>query len=459
MEKFALSLPSFGSVNPPSGVPSGGLSTFSNIINVLLTVFLVIIVLLAIGYILWGSIRYIIARGEAEKIKGAREKITYAIVGLIVAFLAFLIVNTTGTFFNVNLLTMVAPSPGPTPIPTTPQNCPAPTMTSCTVINSRDLQGNWTNIGIPNVNYRLRACDFNTGSCTLGDLTINNFGFVRNLAPAVYQLEVMVESASACNAPSDWSNRVTCSLNPTSTPAPTLPPCPGVCRDEGIGCFAGETEKTPTVCDTQIGPKICCIAGPTPTLAPTATSTPVPTSTPIPTPTPTPLPTATPTPFLFACSDNPTGNKLSCPPPDTPACELGERCDCDKECKSGLCDRVNLVCIPESPFGIRGTVWVDIDGDQKLDEPPDAGRSGIDITATYEGNLSISESDKTNSSGNYLIDIFVVGTYLLHLDESDIPSGFILTVPNDVRINVSALGPSSYNFPICPNDPSAPCFP
>ena len=102
---FALTLPgNFGGITPPPNVPTGGLFGMGErILQLGVSVFLTIIILLAIGYILWGSIRYIIARGEREKIQGAREKITYAVVGLVVAFLAFFVIAILGEFFNIPL--------------------------------------------------------------------------------------------------------------------------------------------------------------------------------------------------------------------------------------------------------------------------------------------------------------------------------------------------------------------
>ncbi|OGH14061.1 MAG: hypothetical protein A2687_02240 [Candidatus Levybacteria bacterium RIFCSPHIGHO2_01_FULL_38_26] len=102
---IALTLPgSFGGITPPPNVPEGSLFVEGvKILQLGVSVFLTIIILLSIGYILWGSIRYIIARGEREKIQSAREKITYAIVGLVVALLAFFVVAIVGDFFNVPL--------------------------------------------------------------------------------------------------------------------------------------------------------------------------------------------------------------------------------------------------------------------------------------------------------------------------------------------------------------------
>jgi hypothetical protein len=75
-----------------TGVPStlfgnGGIIT--NITNVLLFV----VGALAVIMIIWGGIRYATSGGNASNVTAAKNTILYAIVGLIIAFLAFAIVN------------------------------------------------------------------------------------------------------------------------------------------------------------------------------------------------------------------------------------------------------------------------------------------------------------------------------------------------------------------------------
>ena len=49
--------------------------------------------------LIWGGIRYVVSGGDAKKVTDAKNTVLYAIIGLIVAFLAFAIVN-----FVVNAL-------------------------------------------------------------------------------------------------------------------------------------------------------------------------------------------------------------------------------------------------------------------------------------------------------------------------------------------------------------------
>ena len=48
---------------------------------------------LAVLFILWGGLQYITSRGDPSNIKKAKETVTYAVVGVIVAILAYAIVS------------------------------------------------------------------------------------------------------------------------------------------------------------------------------------------------------------------------------------------------------------------------------------------------------------------------------------------------------------------------------
>ncbi|MBP5674908.1 hypothetical protein J6W91_01095 [Candidatus Saccharibacteria bacterium] len=64
-----------------------------NIINVAITV----VGILAVFVIVVGGQRYITSNGDPGKIKGAKDMITYAVIALIVAGLAYAIVTFIGT--------------------------------------------------------------------------------------------------------------------------------------------------------------------------------------------------------------------------------------------------------------------------------------------------------------------------------------------------------------------------
>lgn len=53
----------------------------------------VVAILLALVYLIWGGINWIMSGGDKEKVGAARQKIIAAIVGLILVILAYVILN------------------------------------------------------------------------------------------------------------------------------------------------------------------------------------------------------------------------------------------------------------------------------------------------------------------------------------------------------------------------------
>jgi hypothetical protein len=75
--------------NTPTSLFDGDDSIFVTVVNVLLFVIGAISVIMLII----GGIRYTVSAGNATAVKGAKDTILYAIIGLVVAFLAFALVN------------------------------------------------------------------------------------------------------------------------------------------------------------------------------------------------------------------------------------------------------------------------------------------------------------------------------------------------------------------------------
>lgn len=55
----------------------------------------------AVIMIVYGGIRYITSRGDPKAVEGARNTLTWAIIGLVVIILSFLIINFISFFTNV----------------------------------------------------------------------------------------------------------------------------------------------------------------------------------------------------------------------------------------------------------------------------------------------------------------------------------------------------------------------
>ena len=72
-------------------------TTVNTVINVLLGV----IGILAVVMVIYGGFKIVTSAGAADKVKSGRETILYGVVGLVIALLAFAIVNfVIGAFFN-----------------------------------------------------------------------------------------------------------------------------------------------------------------------------------------------------------------------------------------------------------------------------------------------------------------------------------------------------------------------
>jgi hypothetical protein len=52
--------------------------------------------LIAVAYVIYGGIQYVVSQGEPDKTKGARNTITNALIGLVLAGVAVAIVNFIG---------------------------------------------------------------------------------------------------------------------------------------------------------------------------------------------------------------------------------------------------------------------------------------------------------------------------------------------------------------------------
>lgn len=94
-------------VNP---CPSGGgvgfnalcafdASKFGPFIGSVVTLLFIIAVLIALGFLIWGGIKWITSGGDKSGVESARNHIVAAIVGLIIVFLAFFVINIVAGFF------------------------------------------------------------------------------------------------------------------------------------------------------------------------------------------------------------------------------------------------------------------------------------------------------------------------------------------------------------------------
>jgi|SRR5579884_483375 len=108
MTYLSLTLPGNQTFNPPAGLPSGGLNLVSKIIGNVSTILIILAVVLSLFFLIWAGMQWVTSGGDKTKLAAARARLTWAIIGLVIVFGAFFILNVIGYIFKVNLLSFSA---------------------------------------------------------------------------------------------------------------------------------------------------------------------------------------------------------------------------------------------------------------------------------------------------------------------------------------------------------------
>jgi hypothetical protein len=106
------------SLCPANGIGAGICRTFNNpntgfssIIQVLINGAFVIAIVAALGYLLYGGVKWIISQGDKTKVEGARNHVVSAIIGLVIVFMSYLILNIIVQIFTgTNLANLELPT-------------------------------------------------------------------------------------------------------------------------------------------------------------------------------------------------------------------------------------------------------------------------------------------------------------------------------------------------------------
>jgi len=87
-----------GPIKGPGGQP---LNTLGDIISLALPVLISVAGVILFLILVWGGIDLIISRGNTERIKSGKAKVTSSIVGFIVLVLSYLIVKLLSNIFGI----------------------------------------------------------------------------------------------------------------------------------------------------------------------------------------------------------------------------------------------------------------------------------------------------------------------------------------------------------------------
>lgn len=91
---------------PPIGFSVLNNLTIGGVVSGLISAVLVLAAIVFFFMLVIGGIRWITSGGDKGQTEGARNQITAALVGLVIVFSAWAIVQLVNTFFGVNIFSM-----------------------------------------------------------------------------------------------------------------------------------------------------------------------------------------------------------------------------------------------------------------------------------------------------------------------------------------------------------------
>ncbi len=88
------------------GLPNDGTAFFSNLLPRVTALAFIIGVLIFFFMFIWGAITWISSGGDKQALESARGRITSALTGLVVLFVALAIIKFVERFFGISILTL-----------------------------------------------------------------------------------------------------------------------------------------------------------------------------------------------------------------------------------------------------------------------------------------------------------------------------------------------------------------
>ena len=80
--------------------PAKDINSLGDLISVFLNIVFYAAGFLAFYYLVWGALSYIMAQGNKESLAKARNRIKWAIIGMLVTLMSFLIAKYAGEIFT-----------------------------------------------------------------------------------------------------------------------------------------------------------------------------------------------------------------------------------------------------------------------------------------------------------------------------------------------------------------------
>lgn len=96
----------------PTGEDFGGLVnlTIAGVIAGLIRLVLVVVALVFFAILIFGGLQWITSGGDKANVEKARNRITHALIGLAIVFVAWAIIKLIGTLFGIDILQLEIPT-------------------------------------------------------------------------------------------------------------------------------------------------------------------------------------------------------------------------------------------------------------------------------------------------------------------------------------------------------------
>jgi len=85
-------------------------TNFGSLLGNIVLAAMIISGLMVFFYLIWGGVQYITSGGDKEQAESARNRITYALIGLVIVIGSYAITKLIEAFFGVNILAFKLPS-------------------------------------------------------------------------------------------------------------------------------------------------------------------------------------------------------------------------------------------------------------------------------------------------------------------------------------------------------------
>ena len=84
---------------------------FGSLLGNIVLAAMIISGLMVFFYLIWGGVQYITSGGDKEQAESARNRITYALIGLVIVIGSYAITKLIEAFFGVNILAFKLQTP------------------------------------------------------------------------------------------------------------------------------------------------------------------------------------------------------------------------------------------------------------------------------------------------------------------------------------------------------------